>query len=201
MADKTDIPLGRFNVAGGEILAKKQAEFNVTAPSTGRPIIAGTSLTQGTQFLAAGFTNTEFIRNFNPTKVIQDVRPTKVVVVSQDPDPNIFLPAGTPVDLVMAIKEDLSVEIFNNIEAVVTEKYQSVGSVLEDLNKANDAKAEAAKKVLEEKSEVKYSELLPQDAKAVNDFIKDRFNINPDVATDKEKAAKVFDNLRFLNSF
>lgn len=141
----------------------------------------------------------EFIGRFDPTKV-PNVRPTKVVVVSQEPGPDTFLPAGTPVNLFMAVKEDLPVESFTNIEAVVTGKYQLVGTLIEDLGK-NDAAAKAAKKVLEEKSEVKYTELQPQDKSAVNAFIKDRFNVNADVEADKDKAASIYENLRFLNSF
>lgn len=144
--------------------------------------------------------NVQFIGQFNPTK-IPPVRVTKVVVLSQEPGPDMFLPAGTPVNLVMAIKEDLPVVSFDNIETVVTTKYPLVGSLLEDLGKANDAVAGPAKKVLDEKSEVKYSELQPQDAKAVNDFIKNRFNVNADVAADKDKAASIYENLRFLSSF
>lgn len=189
MADKFDTGSESFNV-GRDLLAKNLVELNATAvdPNVAVPwTFTRSSLAK------------EFIGRFDPTKVAI-VRPTKVVVVSQEPGPDIFLPAGTPVNLFMAVKEDLPVESFNNIEAVVTGKYTLVGTLIEDLEK-NDAAAKAAKKVLDEKSEVKYSELQPQDVKAVNAFIKDRFNVNADVAADKDKAANIYENLRFLNSF
>ncbi len=178
-----------FNVsAGGELRADNLFELNATTPNF--PL----AWTIQRATLAS-----EFIGRFDPK--VTEVRPTKVVVVSQEPGPDMFLPAGTPVNLFMAVKEDLPVKSFTNIETVVTDKYQVVGTLMEDLGKANDAVAGAAKRVLEEKSEVNYSELAAQDKSAVNAFIRDRFNVNADVAADKEKAENIYENLRFLNSF
>jgi hypothetical protein len=193
MANPIDSSLGKFEVSGG-LLERRQLDFDVKTASV-------ISQLRGETITPIITKNVDFIKNINTKKVIESVRPTKIVVVDQEPDPDAYIPAGTPVNLVMAFKEDLLVESFNNIEVLVTEKYPLVGSLLEDLGKANDVVAGPAKKVLDEKSEVKYSELQPQDAKAVNDFIKNRFNVNADVAADKEKAASIYENLRFLNSF
>jgi hypothetical protein len=196
MAEKTDPPVGAFNLS--ETI--KSGELFNTSQSTPFDLrLRSSTLSTSTPPRFQLSDNIQFIGYFDPTKV-PPVRTTKVVVLSQDPGPDMFLPAGTPVNLVMAIKEDLPVVSFNNIEAVVTAKYPLVGTLIEDLGK-NDAAAQAAKTVLDQKSQVSYENLPPQDKSAVNAFIKDRFNISPDVPAEKERAVKVFENLRFLNSF
>lgn len=198
MAEKTDLPAGTFNLAD---LARRATGESFTGFQEGSTTFSvgsfNVSAITPTRFQLSD--NIQFIGHFNPAN-IPPVRVTKVVVLSQEPGPDMFLPAGTPVNLVMAIKEDLPVVSFNNIETVVTTKYPLVGTLLEDLGK-NDAAAQAAKTVLDQKSQVSYENLPQQDKNAVNTFIQSRFNIDANAPANKEQAKKVYDNLRFLNSF
>jgi|ERR1051326_891915 hypothetical protein len=141
--------------------------------------------------------NNEFIDRFDITKV--PVRPTKLVVVDQDPRPDSDVPAGTPVKLFMAFKEELPVESFANIQQAVKDKYPDVKSLLADLEKKNDVKAEATRKVLNESSKLSYDDLRDKDAKVINDFVVDRFHLDPN--TQLTEIKNVYESIRFLNSF
>ena len=141
--------------------------------------------------------NNEFIDRFDLTKF--QVRPTKLVVVDQDPKPGSDVPAGTKVKLFMAFKEELPVESFTNIEQAVKNKYPDVKSLIEDLEKKNDPKAEAARKVLNESSKLSYDDLGDKQTKIINDFIVNRFGLDPN--TQLTEIKKVYESVRFLNSF
>lgn len=155
---------------------------------------SGTPLTERAVNIAD---NDEFIDRFDPSKL--PLRPTKFVVVKQEPEPGSDVPAGTPVKLFMAFKEDFPVESFNNIEVVVKNKYPNVKALLDDLEKKGDPMSERTMKLLTDSSKLSYDELREKDVPIIDAFVQNRFNIDP--ATQKEQVKKIYDSLRFLSNF
>ena len=138
--------------------------------------------------------NTTFINKFD--KLVFDgsiTRAKKTVVIGQDPKAGEFVPAGTRVNLIVVDKDDIptgSIGLGKNVR----EKYTDIGKFLDDIEKKDDAVAEAAKNVWEK--DKKYEDLSVTEKKAVGVYMKDRFGDSA-TATD-EQAKAVYTDIQFM---
>lgn len=143
--------------------------------------------------------NTRFIKKFDVTKFLPAAKAAKTVVVDQDPDAGEFVPSGTPIDITLTTKDVIPLESFTDIDPLVLNKYKNknIGDLLGDLEK--DELGKEAKSVLEKKENTDYDALSTSDKQRVNNFIKNRFALDPDAEANKEKVTNIYDNFKFLN--
>jgi hypothetical protein len=138
--------------------------------------------------------NTPFYTNFNLDLFKDKIkRPTKTIIVDQDPPPGEFVPAGTPVNVIVTVKDILPIESFVQIDTALS-KYENVGALLDDLEKKDDTIASNAKAVLEK--EMKYEDLTASDKQNLEGFMKNRFG--EDVQYTEEKKEKLYNDMMFL---
>ena len=115
--------------------------------------------------------NPAFTTVFNP-RALSGIRPTRIVIVSQDPAPGDFVPAGTPVTVTVVEKGLIPPRSFNGLTQGVVEKFPTISALEEDLNKANDPIAKGAKAVLDKG--VAFNQLSDADKVAVTAFVGNR---------------------------
>ncbi len=134
--------------------------------------------------------NKPFVDKFD-AGVFADIvaRPVKTVVIGQDPAPGEFVPAGTPINLTLTVKDVLPVGGFKGIDATLAGKYKNIGVLQADLENAEDPVAKAARSVLDKKAD--YASLAANDKAAVDAFVENRVGANVD-------KAKAYNDISFL---
>ncbi len=136
--------------------------------------------------------NSDFISKFDKDSFGTIVaRPTKTIIVEQDPAPGDFVPAGTPINLKLTVKDVIPSGSFKGIDKVVVDKFADIGSLLTDLENTDDPLAKDAKSVIDKK--VDYASLSTNDKTAVDNYVANRFS-----ADTEEKKAKVYNDMKFL---
>ena len=139
--------------------------------------------------------NTDFSIKFDPDSFKGKVtRPTKTVVVGQDPDPGDFVPAGTPINVQLVVKDDLPTGSFKGVDPVIAGKYEYVGSFQADIENADDRVAKDAKDVLDKNAD--YHALSTGDQRAVDAFMEERFGA--EAVNTPEKKSKVYNDVKFI---
>jgi hypothetical protein len=139
--------------------------------------------------------NSEFVKIFDPAKVTTVFRPTRTLVVSQSPRAGELVPVGTPIDLVVTVKESLPLDGLINLDAKVVERFpkKSVGDVL------STVEASEAKRVIERADAGDYDKLSANDKGLVNEYLRANFHFDP--AADPAAAKNVYGNVKFLYDF
>lgn len=139
--------------------------------------------------------NTKFATFFDASKVTAVFKPTRTLVVGQSPRPDELVPVGTPIDLVVTVKQLLPIEGIKNLHPVVAEKFRarSVGDVLSTLTQFE------AKRVFETADATSYEKLTASDKTVVNEYLRGTFGING--AEDPAGAAGAYDNVKFMVDF
>lgn len=145
---------------------------------------------------AAQFTvrdNTKFVQAFDPIKVIGVFKPTRTLVVGQSPAGGELVPVGTPVDLVVTVKEQIPLDGLKQIDPKILAKFnnRAIGDVLNTLAN-NDAK-----KVLDRPDATDYDALSTADKAVVNTYIRTTYDV--DAAGDAAGAKSIYNNMKFLN--
>jgi hypothetical protein len=137
------------------------------------------------KFVGAVPANPDFGHKFDPG-IFGGIprRPSRTVVVDQDPAPGDFAPAGTPIKVTVVEKSLIPVKSFNGLTAALTDKYQSIGALEDDLNNANDPVSKNAKAALDKG--VPFDSLADADKQAVTTFVVSRLGS----AVDATKAAQ-----------
>lgn len=142
--------------------------------------------------------NRRFIEKFDQAIYEEKYsKPVKSVVVNQDPAPGEFVPAGTPINLSFTIKETLPIESFKDVDKVLVDKYQTVGAMMADLTKADDATAKDAYRVISGEETRDYTALTTGDKQKVDAYMRTRFGFEPNTSADK--ARKVYNDMKFMN--
>jgi hypothetical protein len=143
--------------------------------------------------------NKPFIERFDPAAFSGIVaRPVKNVVVGQEPQAGEFVPAGTPINVKLTVKDVIPIESFPKFEPTVISKYQnkSVGDLLADVAAAGVAE------VFEKDQAADYDRLPLADKQKVNTFIKTKLGVDPDdPAVDKEKVKKIYSDVKLAHDF
>jgi len=161
--------------------------------------LAGSTVTEISQIYRGGLVykvpvkdNTDFISKFDKDSFGTIVaRPTKTIIVEQDPAPGEFVPAGTPINMKLTVKDVIPSGSFKGIDKSVVDKFADIGSLLTDLEKTEDTLAKDAKSVIDKN--VDYASLSTNDKTAVDNYVANRFS-----ADTEEKKAKVYDDMKFL---
>ena len=85
--------------------------------------------------------NSKFVKVFDPAKIIDVFKPTRTLVVSQNPAPGSLVPVGTPVDLIVTVKESIPLGGLKELDPRVVERFnnKNIGDVLLTLQ-GSDAK-------------------------------------------------------------
>lgn len=192
-AGREDVP---ERVGREETVMSARDEFTAAGGrETGKPTREQTPK-RGEATVAAD--NRRFVEKFDQTTFEQKfARPVKSVVVTQDPAPGEFVPAGTPVSLSLTIKESLPLESFKDIDRTVADKYTTVGAMMADLTRADDATAREAHRVIADEGTRDYASLAPDQKQRVDAFMRSRFGFDPNASP--ERARKVFSDMKFMN--
>jgi hypothetical protein len=137
--------------------------------------------------------NSKFVGAFDASKVIGVFRPKRTLVVGQDPAAGTFIPVGTPVDLIVTVKDALPLGGLKEIDPRILQRFtnKSVGDVLDTLKDTD------AKRVIERPEAANYDALSTADRAAVNAYITNTFGF--DASADQAAAKNVFNNVKFLN--
>lgn len=138
---------------------------------------------------------TKFATEFDATKVTAVFRPTRTLVVGQSPRAGELVPVGTPIDLIVTVKQMLPIEGIKNLHPAVAERFgkRNVGELLNTLEQAE------AKRVFETAGATDYAKLSATDKTVVNEYLRGTFGING--AEDAAGAAAAYDNVKFMVDF
>lgn len=138
---------------------------------------------------------TKFAAEFDASKVTTVFRPTRTLVVGQSPKPGELVPVGTPIDLIVTVKQQLPIDGIKNLHPAVAERFQkkSVGELLGTLDQFE------AKRVFETPGATDYATLSANDKTVVNEYLRGTFGIN--AAEDAAGAAAAFGNVKFMSDF
>ncbi|HZU25683.1 MAG TPA: PASTA domain-containing protein [Bryobacteraceae bacterium] len=94
--------------------------------------------------------NPDFTVRFDPNIFAGALtRVTRTIVVSQDPSPGDFVPAGTPITVTVVEKSLIPTKSFNGLAPATVAKYPNIGTLEDDLSNPNDALAKNAKSALD----------------------------------------------------
>jgi len=139
--------------------------------------------------------NTKFATFFDATKVTGVFKPTRTLVVGQSPRPDELVPVGTPVDLVVTVKQLMPIEGIKNLHPAVAERFRSrsVGELLGTLTQFE------AKRVFETADATSYAKLSATDKTVVNEYLRGTFGING--VEDPAGAEGAYDNVKFMVDF
>jgi hypothetical protein len=121
----------------------------------------------------------------------------KSVVVVQVPAPGEVVPAGTAVDLSFTIKETLPLESFKDVDKSLVDKYPTVGAMMSDLTRTDDATAKDAYRVIATEENRDYTALPAADKQKVDAYMRTRLGFEPNTSADKAK--KVYNDMKFMN--
>jgi len=149
-------------------------------------------LASGASLFAKARDNIDFIAKFDPSVLGSIVRPTRTVVVSQNPPAGDFVPAGTPINLTLTVKQTLPLGAFK-VDAAFAGKYVNIGPFLDDVENPQDAISLGAKSVLEK--DIAYDALAANDRQAIDSFMRTRFG---EAAGTAEQSAKLYNDMKFV---
>jgi hypothetical protein len=137
--------------------------------------------------------NTKFVEKFDASKVIGVYRPTRTLVVGQTPAAGSFIPVGTPVDLIVTVKETLPLGGLKDIDSRVFQRFQNknIGDVLNTLANTD------AKRVIDRPDAPDYDALSTADKAVVNAYITTTYDFN--AAADPAGAKSIYSTVKFLN--
>jgi hypothetical protein len=171
----------KASVRGGR---PKRNDKTISASEKNMAInIAGTSVlrTGGAAGISLNLPqNPDFTVKFDPS-VFQGAlsRLTKTVVVSQDPAPGDFVPAGTAITVTVVEKSLIPVKSFNGLAAAVVDRFPNIGALEDDLSNPGDPVAANAKAALDKG--VAFAQMSDADKSAVTNFVNSRFGQQADV--------------------
>jgi len=146
--------------------------------------IAGLSTTGVGRVGAIDIKNVDFTTRFDPDIFkVSLPRPTKTIVVRQDPAPGDFVPAGTPITVVLVEKGLIPTKSLNGLAAEVVQRFPSIGNLEDDLNRPDDSAAKNAKAVLDKG--IPFDQLADADKATLGAYTANRLP-----GTDAAKAAQ-----------
>jgi len=155
----------------------------------------GSNLTLGREALVVQVRdNTKFVDKFDASKVIGVLRPKRTLVVGQQPAAGSFIPVGTPVDLVVTVKDTLPLAGLKDIDARVFDRFnsKSVGDLLNTLGDNTDVR-----RVFDRGDAVEYDALSTSDKAVVNAYLTKTFGF--EAAADPAAAKSAYGSVKFLN--